>query len=127
MELDGVLRKFYAGLRTETGGFHKRSSNIFSQAEFRGSKNALDAVMKKNKPDGLERQVQHKDPITEEDKKRLATTYFEDTLETNDTYKLQFFAWYTIATHFGLRGGEVFAQIRKQDLVLRRMLTAKST
>ena len=30
------------------------------------------------------------------------------------------FGWYTIATHFDLRGGEVSVQIRKQDLVFEK-------
>ena len=138
VEFDGVLHKFHAGLRTKTGGFYKRSSylaaragiqshldalncrvNIFSQTKFCGSSNVLDAVLKKNKSDGLERQVLHNDAITEEDKKRLGT-YFADVLETNDTYKLQFFCLVYHHHSFRPSGWRSFVQTRKQDLVFEK-------
>ena len=35
VELDSVLRKFYAGLRTKTGGFYKRSTYLTARAGIR--------------------------------------------------------------------------------------------
>ena len=49
----------------------------------------------------------------EEDKVGLHS-YFMHVLEADDTYKLQSFCWSTMARHFGLRGGEVFAKLKKQ-------------
>jgi len=78
----------------------------------------LDSVLKTNKATGACKPVQHKDAINAEDKARLQT-YFADVLETNDTYKLQSFCFYNLAIHFGLRGGEVFAKLRKSDVEFR--------
>ena len=55
--------------------------------------------------------MQHKDVLTEEDKVRL-NSYFADVLEADDTYNM--------ARHFGLRGGEVFAKLKKKtDIEIR--------
>ena len=56
--------------------------------------------------------------ITEADRARLST-YSNDGLEAVDTYKLQYCCGYFIATHFGLRGRDVFAKMCKQDLVFK--------
>ena len=132
-ELDSVIRRFYGGLRSKSGRTYSRESylaseaslanlghqvNIFLAGEFRGSNAVLDGVLKKNKADGKEKQVQHKDAITEDDLARLKT-YFSDVLTANDTYKLQSYCWFNIPLHFDLRGGEVFAKLTKDNLVFK--------
>eukprot|EP00117_Sycon_ciliatum_P004994 scpid80416/ scgid9125/ len=39
-------------------------------------------------------------------------------LTCQDPRKLSFFVWYTVTTHFCLRGGELQAKLKKSDLVL---------
>ena len=63
--------------------------------------------------------MQHKQAISEVDKSRLSE-YFKGVLDTNDTYQLQSYCWYNMARHFGLRGGEVFAKLTKNDIVFER-------
>ena len=41
-------------------------------------------------------------------------------LTADGTFKLQSFCWYVIALHFGLRGGQVFAQFKVSDLVFKK-------
>ena len=79
----------------------------------------LDGVLTKNKKDGMERPVVHKEVTTEFDQERLGN-YLADVLTTDDTYKLRSFCWYAIALHFGLRGGEVFAQLKVSNLVFKK-------
>ena len=67
----------------------------------------------------MERPVVHKEVITEFDQGRLGS-YFADVLRTDDTYKLQSFCCYIITPHFGLRGGDVFAQLKVSDLVFKK-------
>ena len=86
--------------------------NIVSGPEFSGCNKLLDAVLKADERDGLQKQAKHKDS---EDEKRLAV-YFQDVFETNDTWKLQEFVWYNMALHFGLLGNEVFTKLKKSDL-----------
>ena len=78
-------------------------------------------LKKKNKATGSCKHVQHKDVLSEEDKARLSS-YFADVriLVTDDTYKLQSFCWFIIARHFGLRGSEVFVQLRNNDVEFKR-------
>ena len=135
-ELDDCLKKFYFGLRTKDGRVYQRSSYVTVSArsaiqrqlaifkrpfdfrsgeQFQNSNRVLDAVLKKNKAEGQARPVQHKDAISAADKERL-DAYFEDVLTSGDTYKLQSYVWYCFARHFGLRGGEVFAKITRNDL-----------
>ena len=97
----------------------KRSFNIRDDKEFMTSNNLLDAVLKRNKAEGKSKPVQHKESITEADKARL-NEYFEDVLDSNDTYKLQSYCWFNIARHYGLRGGEVFAKLTRQDLLFKQ-------
>ena len=85
---------------------------------FKRSNGVLDAVLKRNKASGYCKPVKHKDVLTAANKDRL-TNYFADVLETQDTYKVQSFVWYNIAKHFGSRGAEVFAKLKKTDLKLR--------
>ena len=137
-ELDECLRKFYGGLRAKTGGVYlkssylcagsaiqrhftnlKRSFNLRSDVSFKRSNEILDAVLKNNKATGSCKHVQHKDVLSEEDKTRLSS-YFADVLVTDDTYKLQSFCWFIIARHFGLRGSEVFVQLRNNDVEFKR-------
>ena len=61
---------------------------------------------------GTTKPVKQKDALSEADKKCL-NQYFVDVLITKDTYKLHSFCWFTMARHFGLRGGEVFARVKK--------------
>lgn len=136
-DLDDCLKKFYGGLRTKKGltyqkgsymsarsaiqrhlTYLKRPFNVRSDSAFNASNRILDAVLKHNKAHGLAKPVEHKDAITEEDKVRLRA-YFADVLETQDTYKLQSFCWFNIARHFALRGGEVFARIKRTDFDFR--------
>ena len=136
-DLDDCLKKFYGGLRTKKGltyqkgsymsarsaiqrhlTYLKRPFNVRSDSAFNASNRILDAVLKHNKAHGLAKPVEHKDAITEEDKVRLRT-YFADVFETQDTYKLQSFCWFNITRHFALRGGEVFARIKRTDFDFR--------
>ena len=82
--------------------------------QFQNSNRVLDAVLKKNKAEGQAQLVQHKDAISAADKERL-DAYFEDVLTSGDTHKLQSYVWYCFARH-GLRGGEVFAKITRNNL-----------
>jgi len=135
--LNDCLSKFYAGLKTKKGEKYQRTSYLCARSAiqrhltflkrpfdlrgdvaFRRSNQILDAVLKNNKATGACKPVQHKDAINAEDKARLQT-YFADVLETDDTYKLQSFCFYNLAIHFGLRGGEVFAKLRKSDVEFR--------
>ena len=61
----------------------RRSFNIFTDHAFKQSNVFLDGVLKKNKKDGMERPVVHKEVITEFDEERLGS-YFADVLTTND-------------------------------------------
>ena len=47
--------------------------------------------------------------------------YFADVLTVPDPRKLSFFVWYTVTTHFCLRGGELQAKLRKSDLIFSTM------
>ena len=90
----------------------KRPFNVRSDSVFNRSNQILDAVVKHKKAHGLAKRVEHRDAITEEDKVRLRA-YFADVLGTQDMYKLQSFCWFNIARHFALRGGQVFAGIKR--------------
>ena len=71
--------------------------------------------MKKNKNDGVERQVQHKEPIRQEDL-ALLDEYFSDVLKCGDAVKLTEYCWLQISLHFVLRGSEVQIQLKKTDV-----------
>lgn len=133
-DLNQCLAKFYTGLKTKKGGSYQRGSylsarsaiqrrlaelqrpfNLRKDGAFITSNRLLDASLKKKKAEGQSKPVQHKESISSPDKVRL-DEYFSDVLETQDTYKLQSYAWYNIARHFGLRGGEVFALLKVTDL-----------
>ena len=137
-QLNDCLKSFYFGLRTKNGKVYQRNSyvaarsaiqrqltslkrpfNLRCDSDFASSNRLLDTVLKKNKAEGKARPVQHKESISEADKLRLSE-YFQDVLESDDTYKLQSYCWFNIARHYGLRGGEVFAKLRRQDLVFKR-------
>ena len=136
-DLNECLKKLYAGLRTRKGGKYQpgsyqsarsaiqrqltvlgRSFNLRTDHAFNSSNQLLDAVLKVNKSTGLTKPVKHKDTLSQADKERL-DLYFADVLTTEDTYKLQSYCWYNMARHFGLRGGEIFARVKKSDLDFR--------
>ena len=137
-EVNDGLKGFYFGLRKKTGGMYQASSyvsarsaiqrhltslkpsfNIRDDKEFMTSNNSLDAVLKRNKAElGESKPVQHKESITEAEKVRL-NECFEDVLDSDDTYKLQSYCWFNIARHYGLRGGEVFSKLTRQDLLFK--------
>ena len=134
--LSSLVASFYTDAQTKDGApFSKKNSlkaargaiqrhlttvgrqvNIFTDSDFTRANKVLDGVLKQRKRDGLERQVQHKTPITEEDWLKLKA-YFRDVLEANDAVKLTFYVWFSITIHFCLRGGEMQAAICKNDLV----------
>ena len=127
---DDYLRKFYQGLKKKNGETYQRSSYLcagsalqrhlwsltrpldFHSASLKRNNEVLDAVLKRNKAQEYCKPLQHKDVLTEEDRVRL-NSYFADVLEADDTYKLRSFCWYNMARHFGLRGGEAFAKLKK--------------
>lgn len=136
-ELNSVLCKFYPALRSKKGELYKKSSylaaraaihrrvrelerpfNVFSSQEFSRSHGVLNATLKKKKAEGDEPLVQHKDAITEEDRTRLEV-YFDDVLTSNDPVKLTQYIWYHMTLHFGLRGREVQARMKKTDIEFR--------
>ena len=69
----------------------------------------------KKKKDGKEPQVNHKQPLTDGDLAKVEK-YFEDVMSLNPR-KLTQYCWFVITVHFCLRGQEVQASLRKQDLV----------
>ena len=84
-------------------------------ASFKRSNEVLDAVLKGNKAQGYCKPVPHKDALTEEDKVRL-NSYFADVLEADDISRKVFAG----ITWKGLRGGEVFAKLKKKtDIEIR--------
>ena len=70
----------------------------------------------KRRRQGEEPTVNHKSALADADLQVL-DSYFADVLETADPRKLTYYVWYTITTHFCLRGGEVQCKVRKSDLV----------
>ena len=72
----------------------------------------LDAVLKKNKNDGVKRQAQHKEPIRQEDR-ALLDKYFSDVLKGRDAVKLTEYCWFQLSFHFALRGSEVQIQLKE--------------
>lgn len=133
-ELNSVLCQFYPALRTKKGELYKRSSylaaraaihrrlqelqrpfRIFGSEAFQRSHAVLDAILKEKKAEGQEPLVQHKEAITEEDRRRL-DSYFEDVLTCQDPVKLTMYVWYKMTLHFALRGREVQSKMKKTDI-----------
>ena len=133
-ELNGVLSRFYRGLRMKNGGTYKRSSytaarasiaryimvelgrplNIFQAPELQDSNRVLNAVLVEHKRLG-EPSVSHKTSILDEDEIKI-DAYFSDVLTACDPVKLTQFCWYQVTTHFGLRAAEVQTQLKKDDI-----------
>ena len=133
--LSPLLAAFYVDAKTQDGSPFSKNSlkaargalqrhlstagqtiNIFNDQIFSRANKVLDGVLKQRKKDGLERQVQHKAPISEADWK-LLQEYFSGIDDTNDAVKLTYYVWFHLTLHFCLRGGEMQAAIKKDDLV----------
>ena len=73
-------------------------------------------MLKEKKRLGEEPVVSHKQPLSDSDLEKL-DSYFSDVLTVPDPRKLSFFVWYTVTTHFCLRGGELQAKLQKSDVI----------
>ena len=93
-----------------------RPFNIFTDEEFRRSNEVLNGILATRKKKGVEPNVQHKLPISEEDMTKLKA-YFSDVLEADNPIKLTQYVWFVLTIHFCLRGQEVQHQLKKDDLV----------
>ncbi|XP_065193130.1 uncharacterized protein LOC135824324 [Sycon ciliatum] len=133
--LSPLLAAFYVDAKTQDGSPFSTNSlkaargalqrhlstagqtiNIFNDQIFSRANKVLDGVLKQRKKDGLERQVHHKPPISEADWK-LLQEYFSGIDDTNDAVKLTYYVWFHLTLHFCLRGGEMQAAIKKDDVV----------
>ena len=94
----------------------KRPFDLYKGEAFEKSNQVPDALLVKKKKDGKEPQVNHKQPLTDEDLAKVEK-YFEDVMTDDDPPKLTQCCWFVITVHFCLRGQEVQASLRKQDLV----------
>jgi len=94
----------------------KRPFDIFKDKAFQRSNEVLDALLVYRKKEGKEPQINHKQPLTEEDLAKVEK-YFEDVLTEDDPRKLAQYCWFVMTVHFCLRGQELQASIRKEDLV----------
>lgn len=137
-ELNDVLGRFYLSLRNKEGGIYKKSSylaaraaigryvtsdlkrpfNVFQSPELQGSNRVLDGVLKKNKADGVEKLMVHKEALKKDDLDRL-DQYFSDVLTDCDAVKLTQYCWLQLTLHFALRGSEVQIQLKKSDIVFK--------
>ena len=143
-ELNGVLGRFYVSLRNKEGGMYmknsylaaraaigrhvtvnlKRPFNVFQSPELQGSNRVLDGVLKKNKSEGVEKSVVHKDALKKEDLDRL-DEYFSEVLTECDPVKLTQYCWLQLTLHFALRGSEVQIQLKKNDIVFKKDASGK--
>ena len=133
--LANCLEGFYADARKKNGEKYRRNSlmaargafnrhlqtfqpakNIFKDPDFKTANKVLDGVLKAKKRDGEEPTVQHKSALSDMDLDRM-DEYFDDVLECADPRKLSYYVWFTVTTHFCLRGGEVQCKLKKADLV----------
>lgn len=94
----------------------KRPFDLYKGEAFFKSNQVLDAFLVKKKKDGKEPQVNHKQPLTDEDLARTEK-YFEGVLTADDPRKLTQYCWFVMTVHFCLRGQELQASMRKEDLV----------
>eukprot|EP00117_Sycon_ciliatum_P049545 scpid80614/ scgid35100/ len=85
----------------------------------------LDAVLKEKQRSGKETGVQHKKNISDGDWTKIEE-YFNDVLTSNDPRKLTMYVWLLVSSHFCLRGGELQARLKKDDLVF-SMVDGKET
>ena len=132
--LASVLEKFYPNVRKQDGTEYRKNSllaarsalhrhltarqptlNLFTDGTFSRANKVLDAVLKDKKSNGREPSVEHKRTITDDDWKKIAD-YFGDVETTCDPRKLSSYVWFLVSSHFCLRGGEIQAKLRKQDL-----------
>ena len=89
--------------------------NVFRKAEFQRSNVVLDGTLKQ-KAEGNEPSVEHKESIHKSDLAKLAL-YFHDVLEEGNAVKLTQYCWFNISLHFALRGAEVQTRLKKEDIV----------
>lgn len=99
-----------------------RPFNIFTDEEFRRSNEVLNGILATRKKKGVEPNVQHKLPISEEDMTKLKA-YFSNVLEADNPIKLTQYVWFVLTIHFCLRGQEVQHQLKKDDLVFEEVST----
>ena len=89
--------------------------NVFRKAEFQRSNVVLDGTLKQ-KTEGNEPSVEHKESIHKSDLAKLAL-YFHDVLEEGNAVKLTQYCWFNISLHFALRGAEVQTRLKKEGMV----------
>ena len=85
----------------------------FPDYAFTGAKKDVDGVLKQRKCDCFKKHVQHDAPITNEGWKKL-DDYFRDMQDTNDIVKMSL----KLNSQFCMRGGEIQASIKTDDLHL---------
>lgn len=134
-DLARKISAFYADARKQDGSEYKRGSliacrsalarhissvrpgvDIINGEDFKPANRMLDAVLKEKQRNGREPAVEHKRNISDSDWEKLQV-YFEDILATRDPRKLTMYVWFVVSLHFCLRGSELQARLRKQDLV----------
>ena len=69
--------------------------NICSGQAFNRANRLLDGVLKENKREGKESQVQRKSPLSDDDRQRLAE-FFADVLNHANPVKFSMFVWYAV-------------------------------
>ena len=82
--------------------------------ELQESNRVLDGVLKKNKAEGVEKLVEHKEAIRKADMQRL-DDYIRNVLTEGDAVKLMHYCWLNLTLHFTLHGSEVQIQLKKSD------------
>ena len=134
-DFNDALSLFYVSMRTKQSLVYKKSSylaaraalgrhvtvtlqrpfNVFKTQELQESNRILDGVLKKNKAEGVEKLVEHKEAIRKADMERL-DDYFRNVLTEGDAVKLTQYCWLNLTLHFALRGSEVQIQLKKSHI-----------
>ena len=136
-DLANELEKFYAVSKKRDGSVYERNSyiacraalqryiselgrtlNIYTDKEFTRANAVLSAVMKRTKVEGKDVSVLHKDLLSDQDWDKVSASFGNVETE-DDPVKLSRSVWFTISSHFCLRGRKIQAQLQKDDLMFR--------
>ena len=134
-ELGKLLRRLYVELRQKDGNHYSRSSllscraavqrylnqnlkrdvNIYKDAAFKAANATLDGHLKQLKREGCLQPTEHKAALSSADFRKVID-YFERPSTQPNPIRLTEQVWFYLSYHFCLRGREMQALLRREDL-----------